>query len=80
MEVCAGGNTLHSDDVLQCQQKVEWFEVFLSRAVLCSVRESEDRAVMFIYSPGATSFFRQACPEMLDGGMIVRKGKVMHEF
>ena len=44
------------------------------------MRESEDGAVMFIYRPGATSFFRQAFAEMLDGGMIVRKGKVMHEF
>ena len=53
---------------------------FSREQCFCSVRESEDRAVMFIYRPDATSFFRQAFAEMLDGGMIVRKGKVMHEF
>ena len=35
---------------------------------------------MFNYRPDAASLFRQAFAEMLDGGMIVRKGKVLHEF
>ena len=66
-----------------CSNASRWsngLKRFSREQCFCSVRESEDRAVVFIYRPDATSLFRQSFAEMLDGGMIVRKGKVLYEF